>query len=927
MPKLRILAASPTTAARNQKRGKLFEALMSDVLAHYGYRIDRIPNTNYGGMEIDIEGFHKIGDQPIYAECKCYESEVDSAKLQAFFGKFMSRWLKNPRSQGLFIAIPGINSHAKAFYRENCAANTQFTLRLLEEDLILDALVCSGRVAPTNTFSKAIPSSYGSPGEWNILVTEHGIVIIQWIIPTGSLVPTHIVLLDAKGSPITDRATIEKILELDHELKSHELILLGDSQLIVPTRSSELDETVVEVKGGTECFEFQFPAAPEHFVGRTEVIDEVNELASKIVSKSVSIRGVLFEANSGWGKSSCVLACANALRRSGHIAITIDSRSASSSQFIFRMCEYVAQHIDIDELSRYSITGSKITGFDGAADLLIRIGDHLKSLGKVGFIFLDQFENIFFLPDVFKRIRDLYLKVSSTDTNLAFGFCWKMDLVGLTNDFPYMLRDSIRKESQVITLSRFSEAETNSLLDRLSTEIRSRLRKDLRFFLSEFSQGYPWLLKKLCAHVKAQRAQKVSQAEMANGLLNVAQLFQEDLGGLALEEEDALRKIAKFSPVAIADLGEDLKPSVLQSLIDRRLIVRIGTKLDVYWDIFRDFLNTGKVPAQEQYLPRLGPRSVYRAYKILIEAGKPISYEDLRKQLNLSRHATYNVVHEIRKLGLAIAEEELVSALLVAKTEKELQPLFRAHLSEKLRRNRLVQITLDLLETQGALPLIEVSKLLSEKCPYISATDATWEVYAEVFCDWLDASGLATFDHRTSSLILLGQDISQLNLASTRRRGGVQALQVHYTPVESVARAFADFLRTRRFEWPLMAKSTREKAITTLEIFGFIVRTDGTLRATREMNRFLEADADYKLIFRDAAMELPSFKEFVLILEQRRNKKCGLMELGTSLRERLMADWSDGTAQTTAKILLDWTRHVGVAPGIYAQHLRRPQKQ
>lgn len=84
---------------------------------------------------------------------------------------------------------------------------------------------------------------------------------------------------------------------------------------------------------------------------------------------------------------------------------------------------------------------------------------------------------------------------------MVFGFCWKTDLVGLTNEFPFRLRDSVRAACLTLTLDKFSEAETSALLDRLSEEIRAPLRKDLRFFLSEFSQGYPWLLKKLCAHV------------------------------------------------------------------------------------------------------------------------------------------------------------------------------------------------------------------------------------------------------------------------------------------------------------------------------------------------------------------------------------------------------------------------------------------
>jgi Restriction endonuclease len=110
------------------------------------------------------------------------------------------------------------------------------------------------------------------------------------------------------------------------------------------------------------------------------------------------------------------------------------------------------------------------------------------------------------------------------------------------------------------------------------------------------NQGYPWLLKKLCAHVKAQREASVPQSEIANSLLNPEELFQEDLRGLLPEEEDTLRRIAKAAPISVSDLGEEFKHEIVRSLVNARLIVIIGNKYDMYWDIFRDYLNSGLVP-------------------------------------------------------------------------------------------------------------------------------------------------------------------------------------------------------------------------------------------------------------------------------------------------------------------------------------------
>ncbi|HEX5504446.1 MAG TPA: hypothetical protein VFW96_17615, partial [Thermomicrobiales bacterium] len=73
-----------------------------------------------------------------------------------------------------------------------------------------------------------------------------------------------------------------------------------------------------------------------------------------------------------------------------------------------------------------------ITGFEGVATPLIEIGNALARHGKLLVIFLDQFENMFFLPDTLQRIRDLLFRLCDAQTNVVLGFSWKTDLVGLT---------------------------------------------------------------------------------------------------------------------------------------------------------------------------------------------------------------------------------------------------------------------------------------------------------------------------------------------------------------------------------------------------------------------------------------------------------------------------------------------------------------
>ena len=496
MGRLRILANGKTKQAQADARGKLFERLMTRVLRHYGYGIDAIPNVNYSGMEIDIEGKAIITNIPMYAECKCQETHANSPQLQEFFGKYMTRWFKDRRCQGLFVALPGLNSHAKGFYRENCEENKEISVRLIEEEQVLAAMYETGIVSHPEVFGNAIPASSGTSGDTQVLYTDQGCFVIQYVIPSGVGVPDSIAVFDGSGTPIASGEIMDYLTQLCPELGEFSVVFAGSETGAEEMPRETPSEQVVEVRGSSSCFEYQFPASPEYFVGRESELRELDSFVTAVVQKTTSSRGIVFEANSGWGKSSVVLASVARLRRAGHFAVAIDSRTASSSQFILQAVDYALNTPHgTNGLPAQERLSSVITGFDGAFEALAGVGNTLEGQNKVLFIFLDQFENLFFLTDSLARIRDLFVKIVDAQTNVAFGFSWKTDLVGLTNEFPYQIRDTVTGASKRMSLDTFSDIETNALLDRLSEDLHAPLRKDLRFFLSEFSQGYPWLLK------------------------------------------------------------------------------------------------------------------------------------------------------------------------------------------------------------------------------------------------------------------------------------------------------------------------------------------------------------------------------------------------------------------------------------------------
>lgn len=926
MSKIKILAGGSTKSAQANARGKLFEKMISEVLRHYGYNIDRIPSTNYAGMEIDIEGTAIATGISLYAECKCYETELDSSKLQAFFGKYMTRWFNDKRCQGLFVAIPGVNSHAKGFYKDNMENNREFTIKILDENDVLQAVLGSELViSPQLLNSRVEENEWGIAGEWILLYTDKGIYWIQYVIQKGEGIPTSLVVFDNKANIINDKSLIEYISDLYPEIADYNILTMDKK--VDKIYSIQDFEEIVEVRGSSECFEYQFPASPEYFVGRNMILEELDNFAGKIVRKETSSRSLLFEANSGWGKSSAVLASVARLNEKGHFAIAIDSRSASSSQFILRVAEYVVSKFNIKEglLSEHHELKT-LTGFDGAVKAIASIGKSLEERNKVLFVFLDQFENVFFLQDALKRIRDLSSKLADISPNVVFGFSWKTDLIVGASEFPYHLRDEIISSSFRFSLKPFAIEETDALLNKLSQEIKAPLRKDLKFFLSEFSQGYPWLLKKLCAHVKYQRSVGVPQSEMADSLLNVEELFQEDLRGLSSIEEDALRRIAKLAPISIMDLGEEFSSEVVQSLVNSRLIVRVGNKYDIYWDIFRDYLNTNNVPAQENYILRQKFFTIHTVCRILAEANSILPVNEVIKRASLTEGSFKNISRDMRLLGLTkFIDDDILLSFNFSKNPGQFDESFRNHLRERLRRNRIVIRILESLELYKQLNLQEIADLLEKACPYISATSKTWESYAKTFTEWMDEADLLLLDKRkgVASRYQPQTEVREKVIINRGYRGGVGVPQIQYKPSESAVIRVAEALeRNNRIDWSGFKKSTVAKALITLEDIGFIIRKPNSIEILPKGLSFVNQPDNRAQLIAESILKIPVFNTFFDILEAHKEEGLKHTELACILRERMQTNWSDSTAAVNVKILLDWARHAKLAPGVFAYNRR-----
>lgn len=387
-------------------------------------------------------------------------------------------------------------------------------------------------------------------------------------------------------------------------------------------------------------------------------------------------------------------------------------------------------------------------------------------------------------------------------------------------------------------------------------------------------------------------------------------------------EEDALRRIAKEVPISIQELGEEFRPEVIQILVNQRLLVRIGSKYDIYWDIFRDYLNSGQVPVQDNYILRTHVGSVLNATKLLVNANRELPMSAFIKQSVLSKNSAYNVLRDMRLLGLVKIDKGNVTTLVDLHNESNeaFEEAFRDYLRERLQRNRLIWRQLKALDEKDRLTIGEVSRLLEESCPYIAATRKTWETYARKFAKWMDSADLAIFDTRYGILARYtpGTGIRDRHPLLARRRRGIIIPSIQYTPIEKVLIRLVDALqKDGRVDIKDIKRSTLTKSVSMLEDLEFIGREAGYIILMQKASEFVSHPEKRPLLFAEGALKLKAFKTFVEILEAHKDEGRNLSELGTELRKRLGVNWNDSTAEVNAKIMLNWARHTKLAPEVY----------
>lgn len=885
-PKLLVLSKVDGSGSDSNAKGHLFEEFIGQLLHLLGYEKptrDRL-NVNASGIELDLSLVHSLDRTRILVECKAYKSNIASAELSAFYGKLNAGRLDGEPVRGIFVASPRLTADGREFAEKIVKRDPLFrTLNAREIwDILLDRKIIG------------IPASDGLLlSDPALIIHRSGIYAAHLEISPESKTASRVLVKAMKGGVSPE--TLD-LLAAHEYAQGLDVINAVDASIVAEPRAVHRDPIVVEVRGSGSNFEYQFPASPKYFIGRRAIQRAV------VASMEKGTRLLVLNAQSGWGKSSFALKLADSVNKSGGHAFVTDARTATSSYFIpsvLRRAAERAQTAGILKLPNDSTWPTMSSALKAISEA------EWKSADGSLLIFFDQFENVFKDPELTRDFRDLALLALDSSARIVVAFAWKTDFVGWTESHPYQLRDEIRGNAKLVSLEPFGPGEVDTLLKRLQEEVGEKLSREIRQRLREYSQGLPWLLKKLAGHLIKEIRDGKSQEQLVAEALNVENLFEDDLASLSSFEAETVRFIARFAPVQASEVMERFSPGVVQSLLDQRLVVQVGEKLDTYWDTFRDYLNTGRAPIEDSYILRQTPSSVSRLLSFVIEHGGSIAVADVASSWDTSENAVWNIARELRQLGLTQYRPNLIVLASGLNSAANREEEVRRRSSAALRRHRAFSAYVQLAErSQGLVSSTLFAKQLESVFPAVEVTAKTWGTYARVFLAWFEYAGLVSLQGNSSVLAPDGfrSDV-RLTSSSSRSRSP------HVFPTSSPGRGFA--ILEKLWHGPIVATgeldSADRKAIGQLVKLGAASVNSGTLF----LDESLRGDGGVnKAGIIDLLGEVRGGRRAIELLTE--DPATSPMLVGNVLKAAQGTEWKDSTTELPGKYFRKWAKYGGI---------------
>lgn len=900
------VAAAPETPTT--ERGRVLERFARRLLETQHYRVEE--EVRLTGTEVDLLAVERATGERVFVECKAHRSTIAAEVLHKILGNVAFRGF----SAGWLISTHALGKDAKGMRDEweQRPPEERRRLQMYDPPRLVERLVAARVIVAPGALAR--PADLRCAEESYLLLTTFGEF---WAVPVldGEAGMRQAALLyeAATGARVTAPATLSAIAGTDTTLAG--LRWLAGKPANPEHEAERLRrelQSIVRIPIAEHWADYR-PARPEDFVGRDQLQQEVIGFFDRVRTGQSQTRLFAVKAPSGWGKSSCVLKIASRASstrgRRRFFVFAVDSRAATSRRF-GELALFTALNEAIKAGFVEDPGGLTLGGADNpfATESMGRLLAALRRDNKVVCLVFDQFEELLYkeeLEPVFDEMRALCNAVDEAQENLLVGFSWKTDGTIPAEHKAYHLWHSLADRRLEFELAPFTATEVATALNRFSQELGQQLAPQLRRLLTDHCQGFPWLLKKLCIHVLELAKGGMDQSDMLGRSLSIQELFRKDIERLNQTEYACIKQIAAEAPAEFFKISNTYGDDVVNRLLDRRLTVRSGPRLSIYWDIFRDYVLTEKVPyIPVNYIPQANFSNYVGGLRFLLRE-RETTYEALGAELGIEEATADNLVRDMVMVGNAQAVRGLRHVEAIHEHAGDaavvLLDFFKSHV-----------VYQRLASTVGAGGTFTEETMRAVTRRVLSAPSSSHKGFSERFLDqcaqkllrWFRGLGLVGNGKNDADYVLVARPPSPNFLdgevPSIPRRA--RSLLLGEAPPEKAAAALHDLIAGVASVEEVVRRHGAN-ALTSLKNLGLI---DERRRVQADLR---ESGVEAAEQVRCRAMASPT----VLLVKELVAAKPGISgtEVGAAVAERFGLSWSEGSKLRCGSALKRWARWIG----------------
>ena len=877
------------------EKGRVLEDLVAILLKIQQYDVAKTIRVT--GMEIDVLAKHKISGETILVECKAWDSPLPADVISKLLGNVVIR----EADKGWLVTTGPLSKDALGTQSEwEANTNKRKMLSFYTSERIIEQLVDARIIKDIKEIRSGLSDKVMSE-DAILLITQNE---YYWIIPllnhAYNAVSEVLVFYASNGKRVLEIDEISRVKHLSNYYG--DACWKTDSSLIdnVKNRIEEEINSVVPVIGGDDWEDYR-PARPQDFIGRKGLIQSLYGYFDNVISEKTYTRLFSLKAPSGMGKSSLILKLIslNASRRKSkkYFIFALDSRTAISTRYVefaLKSCFDQAACKDFIDVNGKQLEVSSINQMlqsDCMSDVMLYLKKHNKAIVLI----FDQFEELFSKKElfpIFEKIKQLSNAVDQLQGNLIVGFSWKTDLT-LPADHPaYYMWANLSDRRKEFDLPQFNASEIKGAIKVFGSQLGEDINPVLRNYLTKQCQGYPWLLKKLCIHIFKLLKAGNDQTTVIGQKLNIIDLFDKDISELTPEEHKCIIEIAKESPADYFKMVDLFSNDIIQTLVNKRIIIRRASRLTLYWDIFRDYVLDKKIPnIILDYIPQQQYATIAQILECLIANGD-MATDDLARKMNMKNSTIENFIVDSVMFGIVKKENGRIQ--LTQNSEREivfaLREFFYKHIV-------YIELTKTFLSEFSYADYFKCFKqVFAEK----SLAEKTKKTYAAKLINWFVNLGIIEFKYQDIYVMKSVPQEAVLHprvmIRRTKCYGWEGANTVFWgeTSPEKLKTAY-EIIRDNEYTYDELKAQGLRNAVLILQTFGGVKKKTGIYYVDKKI------DYVFRMIERT-----DTIKFGINILCNSPN--ISEIEMGELLREKFNRTWKRSSCIRYGSAIRLWCR-------------------